>query len=53
MMVGGKVAYVTKNGLGPKSKYGYSGKDKVGIDKVGARSVNQKDKSQIQVIALT
>jgi len=39
MMVGGKVAYVTKNGLGPKSKYGYSGKDKVGIDKVGARSV--------------
>ena len=39
MMVGGKVAYVTKNGLGQKSKYGYSGKDKVGIDKVGARSV--------------
>ena len=39
MMVGGKVAYVTKNGLGPKSKYGYSGKDKVGVDKVGARSV--------------
>ena len=35
MMVGGKVAYVTKNGLGPKSRY----TDKVGIDKVGARSV--------------
>ena len=35
MMIGGKVAYVTKNGLGPKSRY----TDKVGIDKVGARSV--------------
>ena len=39
MMVGGKVAYVTKNGLGQKSKYGYSGKDKVGLDMKGARSV--------------
>tara|TARA_A100001201_G_scaffold51449_1_gene51032 strand:- start:66 stop:998 length:933 start_codon:yes stop_codon:yes gene_type:complete len=35
MMVGGKVAYITKNGLGPKSRY----TDKVGIDKKGARSV--------------
>ena len=35
MMVGGKVAYITKNGLGSKSRY----TDKVGIDKVGARSV--------------
>ena len=39
MMVGGKVAYVTKNGLGQKSKYGYGGKDKVGLDIQGARSV--------------
>ena len=38
MMVGGKVAYITSNGLGPKSKYGRYD-DKVGIDKVGARSV--------------
>jgi len=37
MMVGGKVAYVTKNGLGQKSKY--SGGDKVGMDMQGARSV--------------
>ena len=37
MMVGGKVAYVTKNGLGQKSSY--SGGSKVGIDMKGARSV--------------
>ena len=37
MMVGGKVAYVTKNGLGQKSKY--SGSSKVGMDMQGARSV--------------
>ena len=35
MMIGGKVAYVTKNGLGPKTRH--SGK--VGMDQVGARSV--------------
>ena len=40
MMIGGKVAYVTKNGLGSKSKFSSSyGQDKVGIDKKGARSV--------------
>ena len=40
MMIGGKVAYITKNGLGSKSKFGSSyGQGKVGIDKKGARSV--------------
>ena len=37
MMIGGKVAYVTKNGLGQKSTY--SSSDKVGMDMMGARSV--------------
>ena len=37
MMVGGKVAYVTKNGLGQKSKF--SSSTKVGMDMQGARSV--------------
>tara|TARA_Y100001972_G_scaffold21111_2_gene25027 strand:+ start:9509 stop:10450 length:942 start_codon:yes stop_codon:yes gene_type:complete len=37
MMVGGKVAYITKNGIGSKSTYGSSGK--VGLDMKGARSV--------------
>ena len=35
MMIGGKVAYVTQNGLGAKSRHS----NKVGIDKVGAKSV--------------
>ena len=39
MMVGGKIAYVTKNGLGQKSKYSSYGQDKVGLDLKGARSV--------------
>jgi len=40
MMIGGKVAYVTKNGLGPKSRFSSRfSQDKVGIDKKGARSV--------------
>jgi len=40
MMIGGKVAYVTKNGLGAKSRFSSRfSQDKVGIDKKGARSV--------------
>ena len=35
MMIGGKVAYVTQNGIGAKSRHS----SKVGIDKIGARSV--------------
>mgnify|MGYP003670145920 FL=1 len=35
MMIGGKVAYVTQNGLGGKSRHS----DKVGLDVKGARSV--------------
>ena len=35
MMIGGKVAYVTKNGIGSKSR----NSDKVGLDVKGARSV--------------
>ena len=35
MMIGGKVAYVTKDGLGSKSRHS----DKVGLDVKGARSV--------------
>ena len=37
MMVGGKVAYITSNGLGSKSKYNSGAK--VGMDMTGARSV--------------
>ena len=35
MMINGKVGYVTQNGLGSKSRHS----SKVGIDKIGARSV--------------
>ncbi len=35
MMIGGKVAYITKNGIGSKSRHA----DKVGLDVKGARSV--------------
>lgn len=37
MMIGGKVAYITKDGLGSKSKYNSGAK--VGMDMTGARSV--------------
>lgn len=54
MTVDGKLAYVTRDGLGPKIKrsYGYTSSDKVGVDAPGMRSLKAYDDFATEIYKL-
>lgn len=52
MTVDGKLAYVTRDGLGPKIKSSYISSDKVGVDAPGMRSLKAYDAFATEIYKL-